>query len=104
MARRAGRPSHVPKVINKRDPLYIPYGDRDIYVGRPSRWGNPHRVGYCGVCRDIHDSRSAVAAFQRDLTPAMIRNIKKHLRGKNLVCWCAPGPCHADVLLEIANG
>ena len=25
------------------------------------------------------------------------------LRGKNLACWCKPGPCHADVLLEIAN-
>lgn len=30
--------------------------------------------------------------------------VKTALRGKNLACWCRPGqPCHADVLLEIAN-
>ena len=30
--------------------------------------------------------------------------IKRELRGKNLACWCPDGgPCHADVLLEIAN-
>lgn len=31
-------------------------------------------------------------------------DIKQHLGGKNLACWCKPGePCHADVLLELAN-
>lgn len=29
--------------------------------------------------------------------------IKRELRGKNLACWCKASPCHADVLLEIAN-
>lgn len=29
--------------------------------------------------------------------------IKQYLKGKDLVCWCAPERCHADVLLEIAN-
>lgn len=37
--------------------------------------------------------------------PPSIERIKAELRGKNLACWCRPGdPCHADVLLEIANG
>ena len=29
--------------------------------------------------------------------------IRKELKGKDLVCWCAPKSCHADILLEIAN-
>jgi hypothetical protein len=33
-----------------------------------------------------------------------LRDVAKELRGKNLACWCKPGePCHADVLLELAN-
>lgn len=31
------------------------------------------------------------------------KEIRKELKGKDLVCWCAPKPCHADILLEIAN-
>lgn len=30
-------------------------------------------------------------------------DIRANLRGKNLACWCKDGPCHADVLLELAN-
>ena len=33
----------------------------------------------------------------------LVLKIKHELKGKDLVCWCAPQPCHADVLLEIAN-
>jgi hypothetical protein len=36
--------------------------------------------------------------------PAFQEMARDKLRGKDLVCWCPPGPCHADVLLEIANG
>ncbi|WP_442892532.1 DUF4326 domain-containing protein [Ensifer sp. CCNWLY38] len=37
--------------------------------------------------------------------PPTAAEIRRDLKGKNLACWCKPGaPCHADVLLEIANG
>jgi hypothetical protein len=38
------------------------------------------------------------------LDPPTLEDIRQHLKDKNLACWCAPGqPCHADVLLELAN-
>lgn len=44
-------------------------------------------------------------AFPKGLpTPPTAEEIRAHLRGKNLACWCAlDAPCHADVLIEIAN-
>lgn len=77
-----------------------------VYVGRGSRWGNPYIVS-CAL-----PARSAVEAFKQLLLVndyhqrryPTISEIKKHLRGKNLMCWCNEGAwCHADVLLEIAN-
>lgn len=67
-----------------------------VNVARPSKWGNPYKVGTCL----IPDQRAAVDAFSANLPLGDFF----HLRGKNLACWCKPGtPCHADVLLKIAN-
>lgn len=87
-----------------------------IVVSRPSKWGNPFVVGQDG------NSESCVrwhayllnGYFVLGATPDVeeMRTIRKYavrnihrLRGKNLACWCALGkPCHADTLLEWANG
>jgi len=84
-----------PRVLNKRRD-----GEPDgaVYVGRPSKWGNPFYV--------VHVSRKeAIRRFEHHVRsdPALMEAIKRELRGKDLVCWCAPKPCHADVLLRIAN-
>ena len=69
-----------------------------VYVGRPSRWGNPFR------CFDADGHEKAVRDFRRALESWRLKLDLKPLRGKNLACWCAPGElCHADVLLELAN-
>lgn len=78
-----------------------------VYVGRPSKWGNPFRVD---------EWRSAKQAMQDFRTYVQYRLNSslgyplEALRGKDLACWCrledADGvriPCHADVLLELAN-
>lgn len=88
-----------------------------VYVGRPSRWGNP----YCACGRYEHDAMhvdspaEAVEAFlvairNNDVGDRFHREcptaeeIRHELSGKDLVCWCPPDqPCHADVLLRIAN-
>lgn len=113
-----------------------------IYVGRPSRWGNPfvlhdyrgafRAVLYFGERGDRAGRRAAAVKMYRlvltgeripkpvDDRDEMARlfmtvtippdfptpaDVIRELRGKNLACWCRPGePCHADVLLEIANG
>lgn len=68
-----------------------------VYIGRPGPWGNPFVIGKDG------DRDQVVQKYRDCLTPAMIAKAKRMLRGKDLVCWCAPAACHGDVLLEIAN-
>jgi hypothetical protein len=89
-----------------------------IYVGRPTKWGNPFIVGRSyaiaeddmspvdgGETAEISCADDAVEAYRGwigswfcdDLDPA-------ELRGRDLCCWCPlDQPCHADVLLELAN-
>jgi len=90
----AGKP--MPKVWNKRDPATPADA---VYVGRPSKWGNPHPVG-----AGPHASRADVIRLYTQWVAHRHNEIIHELRGKDLVCWCAPKPCHADVLLAIANG
>ena len=76
-----------------------------VYVGRPSFWGNPFRVG------GEHDlTRAEVVSTYRmwlatnPVGQAVAEAARMKLRGKDLACWCLlDQPCHADVLLEIAN-
>jgi hypothetical protein len=73
-----------------------------IVVSRPSRWGNPF------AARGPGDRTRVVALYrafiQRPQNAALRDAARRELRGKNLACWCPlDGPCHADVLLEVAN-
>jgi hypothetical protein len=75
-----------------------------VYVGRPSRWGNPFRT----------DDRTPTERLTREYATERFRERFADLapqgwfaplKGRDLVCWCAlDQPCHADVLLELANG
>lgn len=75
-----------------------------IVVARPSKWGNPFRVGPVddgGMTRV-----QAVNAYRYHLAthPDIALLAQRVLRGHDLACWCAlDQPCHADVLLEVAN-
>ena len=85
-----------------------------VYVGRPSKWGNPFVVGRTGVVGEwsreeyVEDRAQAVGMF-REAGPDVLFYFGEEphweeLRGKDLVCWCPlDQPCHADVLLEWAN-
>lgn len=92
-----------------------------VVVSRPSRWGNPfvpsddgHRFWYVeGWGRRFGCERDKAAALV--LAVELFRDAYRHrakynlpdpaeLHGKNLACWCPlDQPCHADVLLELAN-
>lgn len=77
-----------------------------VYVGRPSRCGNPWSGAGAGekfadrmALRAVGDPASGLSGYPSD------EEIRAELAGKDLACWCPPGaPCHADVLLRIANG
>lgn len=88
-----------PRVLNRKNLL----AKNAVYVGRPTKWGNKHKIGRCD-CGKNHDRREAVAAFEADLdaNPRLLAALPE-LRGHDLVCWCAPQMCHADVLLRRAN-
>lgn len=95
-----------------------------VNVARPSKWGNPFTVadcrdaGYIGT--DTAIAARCTEAFRVWLGPNWwinwqgpesearrdaILKCMTVLRGKNLACWCKPGtPCHADVLIDLANG
>lgn len=85
-----------------------------VYVGRPTRWGNPWRIGQWvnyTASDSLKDYRRWMAMDLSMLSaegcygrPPTSEEIRENLRGKDLMCWCPLNqPCHADVLLEIAN-
>lgn len=70
-----------------------------VFIGRPTKWGNPFVIGQ-------HGSRAEVIArfaAYLEAHPALKDAARQELRGKDLLCYCAPKPCHGDVLLKIAN-
>lgn len=70
-----------------------------IYVGRPSRWGNPYKVGE-------YTLEQSLRLYRVWLRAKLFNNPKflDPLRGKDLVCFCPlDQKCHADILLEFAN-
>jgi hypothetical protein len=92
-------------VTARRLVVHCKRGIHQVYVGRPTKWGNPHPVGWCNLCRLNHDRREAVALYEEHLraSPKLMEALHE-LRGKVLGCWCAPQACHADVLARLANG
>jgi hypothetical protein len=76
-----------------------------VYVGRPTVWGNPFIVGSELIGGEKLTAEKAVALYRQYANDAFNeRDLKACLRGKNLACWCPLNqPCHADVLLEMAN-
>jgi hypothetical protein len=119
----------VPKRIQRKriKDWKMPTGAR--YVGRPGYYGNPYKPGHvyllgdflpfplatprtwegpCGhpglVAVRCVSVEEAVAWYRRWATNALEPRAIELLRGLDLACWCKPGdPCHADVLLELAN-
>ena len=79
-----------------------------LKVDRTTRWGNPFSPAECGsigaaVARHAAWMRGEAEAPDHREPPA-VDAIRAALRGRNLACWCAlDGPCHADLLLQIAN-
>ena len=79
------------KVVGKN------FTDDQVYVGRPSKWGNPFVIGKDG------DRKEVIEKYRHYIQNSPLMADLDELRGKDLVCWCAPEPCHADILLELAN-
>jgi hypothetical protein len=70
----------------------------DVYIGRPSKWGNPFQIGKDGSREEVIDKYIQWLIEQPQLMASL-----NELRGKVLGCWCSPQPCHGDILAELAN-
>ena len=88
-------------------------------VTRPGRWGNPFSIDETaeryGLGRDAAQAKAVAmcgewlkGTLDAKLSPGpppSRAEIRAELKGHNLACWCKPGtPCHADVLIKMANG
>lgn len=80
------------KVLNKATDTLT---ENSVYIGRPSKWGNPFISG-------VHGTRSEVIEKYKEYlysSPELMSSLHE-LVGKDLVCWCKPKACHGDVLLQ----
>ncbi len=79
----------------------------DVYIGRPSKWGNPFTHLQKATLAQWHRStrEEAVEAYRQYLldNPELLAAVRTELKGKVLGCWCAPRACHGDILAKIAN-
>jgi hypothetical protein len=76
-------------------------GNTGEYIGRGSRWGNPFRIGIDGNREEVIAKYKTWITERFETQPGMKEFILEPLRGKDLVCFCAPLACHGDVLLEM---
>lgn len=123
-----------PKRIQRKRTKGFKLPPNTIYVGRPSKWGNPFKVGcimnYMDILHfmdfkdvkkyfqvkgqtvnaiakkplDIEDSMYLYKKYKFNVTEETKKKLLTQLKGKNLACWCPMDkPCHADILLKLAN-
>jgi hypothetical protein len=100
------KPMNKPIRIQRKRTKGWKMPENTIYVGRPTKWGNPYQV----TCQSTPEFRlEQIRKYEQIINTSLWmepnpKSIRKELRGKNLACWCKIGdPCHADVLLKIAN-
>ena len=72
--------------------------DFDVYVGRPSKWGNPFEIGKDGTRSQVIQKYEDWIQTQPELMDAL-----PELKGKILGCWCTPKPCHGEILKKLVD-
>lgn len=70
----------------------------DVYIGRPSKWGNPFIIGKDGTRKEVIQKYKAWILTNQELL-----NQLHEIKGKVKGCFCKPAQCHGDVLEELEN-
>ncbi len=70
----------------------------DVYIGRPSEWGNPFTIGRDGTRKEVIQKYEQWLKQQ----PELMKKIRQ-LKGKTLGCWCHPKRCHGEILAKYAE-
>ena len=97
----------MPRVLNFHDFKRGGLPPGAVYVGRASpayglpasKWANRFMIGRDGAKEEVI---KAYERWLRDERPDLMAALHE-LRGKDLACWCAPKPCHGDILLRLTN-
>lgn len=87
--------------MNEFDPPICVHYRRDradIFIGRPSKWGNPFMIGRDGTRAECIDKYRAWVPTQPHLMAAL-----PELIGQRIGCTCKPKPCHGDVLVDLVR-
>lgn len=91
--------SQLPERIQRRRTAGWRMPAEAVYVGRPTRWGNPFDWQEMGALEAVRRFRAYIQS-----QPALLQEATQALAGRPLACWCRlDQPCHADVLLELVN-
>ncbi len=130
---RGGSPTSAPRRVQQRRTKGWRKPENTVSVARPSKWGNPYVVGRTLLLLTGDAEAMFIGSFDRiqrieSITPRIAVDLYRllwltnwnigdaevpraapgalaEIRGKNLMCFCPlDQPCHADVLLELANG
>jgi len=83
-------------VVNLRRQKY------DVYIGRPSIFGNPFVIGADGDRSEVIRKYRRYFYLRLKNDPKFIKEVEE-LRGKSLGCYCHPLPCHGDIIAEYLN-
>jgi hypothetical protein len=86
----------IPRLLNRHVDI-IPPGA--VYIGRPSRYANPFRIGIDGNREEVIRKFESYAIKRTEEEPGWL----DPLHGKDLVCSCYPLPCHGDIVIRLAN-
>lgn len=70
--------------------------DYDVYIGRPSKWGNPFAIGKDGTRKEVVEKYEEWIRTQPELMSSL-----KELDDKILGCWCYPKLCHGHILIKL---
>ena len=85
------------QVVNKRGRRVV--GVNDVYIGRPSKWGNPWSIE-----GEYQTREWVIERYEEYAREVFDGDDMLELVGKTLVCWCKPLACHGDVLVDLVEG
>lgn len=89
--------------------VHIKKESYDVYIGRPTKWGNPftHIADKNTLAKYLVGSREqAVSAYKNYILYGEGKHLLKdlhELKGKTLGCWCSPKKCHGEILIELVE-
>jgi hypothetical protein len=82
----------------KKYVVHCKKSEYDVYVGRPSKWGNPFEIGKDGTREEVVAKYKNWILSNKELLSQI-----SELKNKKLGCWCSPKLCHGEILAELAN-